>query len=107
MNVEEEAVIDKLTDDEKIQWLGNISKREFKILTALQIRANVFEDATLQEMVDAMLRLSASRDSKRTEQIIEFGKAVQMENLPPEERIDSFDDSGKLLTVAEEGVEKA
>lgn len=107
MKLEEDAIIDKLTDDEKIEWLGNIDYREYKILTALRIRAEIFDDELLKKMSDSMIRLSGSRDSKRTEQIIEFGKAVQMESLPPEERIDGFEDRGDLLSVAEGGVEKA
>lgn len=101
------AVLEKLIDDENINWISDLTSREYRRLSRLAIRAEIFDDDLLRKIVKTKLSMAPSRESHRVDQIIEFVKAFDAENVPPEESIDGFLDRGDTLTQAEGEVEKA
>lgn len=105
--LEEVDAVDKLLDEEKVNWLSIISDHEYRILSKLAVRAEIFDDDLLRKIVKWKLEMAVSRDGERTNQLIEFAKSIQLEGLNPGEEIDAFDDAGNILAQAQENVEKA
>lgn len=104
---ETKDAIQRLIDEKDINWISDITSKEYYQLSRLAVRAEIFDDDLLRKIVETKLSMAPSRESHRVDQIIEFAQALDSEGIPPEEAIDAFGDSGNVLTQAEGEVEKA
>lgn len=78
-----------IIDRENIDFIADLSKRQYHLLTRLKVRATIFDDEMLAKAVEVYQAMSTSVSSRRVEQMIDMVRSEKEQDQDPNKFVDS------------------